>query len=378
MRRWAVVALTLGAAGCGGPPPVSPGSAAGRPPYEIASAWLCRPDLPLDACRGDLDATELRPDGTTAVIPFVPAASPSVDCFYVYPTVDMGMFPGNHGDFADLSRMNEVAKAQVARFGRVCRVFAPLYRQVTIGTYFAPATTREELLAIAFSDVLEAFRWYLAHAQATQKVVLVGHSQGAEMIIRLLRTFFDDDSALRARLVVAMPIGSDLEVPDGQVSGGTLASVPLCRTPDEPGCIVTFRTYPANREARSWTPPPPPGHHLACVNPADVAGNERHWLSGATLPTRSRFRDRLPGSEWAKTPFLVMPDFYAARCMVGPNGFHYLAVEPATGPGDTRKSPVDFDLALWRTRLGMHLLDMQLSQGDLVSLVARKVAALAR
>ena len=203
MRRSAVVALALGAAGCGGPPPTSPGSTAGQPPYETASAWLCRPDLPLDACRGDLDATELRPDGTTAVIPFVPAASPSVDCFYVYPTVDMGMFPGNHGDFADLSRMNEVAKAQVARFGRVCRIFAPLYRQVTIGTYFAPAATREELLAIAFSDVLEAFRWYMAHAQATQKVVLVGHSQGAEMIIRLLRTFFDGDPAMREKLLLA-------------------------------------------------------------------------------------------------------------------------------------------------------------------------------
>src|SRR5258706_4727307 len=106
--------------------------------YERPEMSLCRPDLPNDACRVNLDATELRPDGSRVVVPFVPAAKTSVDCFYVYPTVDLTMVPGNHTDFADTTLMREVTQAQVARFGKVCRVFAPLYRQVTITTYLAP------------------------------------------------------------------------------------------------------------------------------------------------------------------------------------------------------------------------------------------------
>src|SRR6202044_3460042 len=95
----AVIAVLVLMPACAPSIPASmPPPAATPQRYEPASAWLCRPDLPTDACRGNLDATELRADGTRVLLPFVPATNPSVDCFYVYPTVDMGLVADNHVD----------------------------------------------------------------------------------------------------------------------------------------------------------------------------------------------------------------------------------------------------------------------------------------
>ncbi len=374
-----VVALGACALGCAPaipasmpPPPATPER------YDPPSAWLCRPDLSADACRGNLDATELRADGTRVVIPFVPADHPSVDCFYVYPTVDMGLVPDNHVDFTDTSRMREVARAQIARFGSTCRIFAPLYRQVTIGTYLRSLDEREHRLDFAFADVLAAFRWYLADAPADRPIVLVGHSQGADMVIRLLRELFDGDAAMRARLVVAMPIGWAIDVADGKQSGGTFDNVPVCTSDDQLGCVMSFRTFRDGGKAKDWYGGPPPGRRSVCVNPADVAKGTKRWLSGALFPTHARFVDDTPSARGVTTPFIVLPDFYSARCADGENGFRYLAVSEAPAPGDVRKSPIDFDATVWKTKLGLHLLDMQLAQGDLIAEVSRRESAIAQ
>lgn len=88
-----------------------------------------------------------------------------------------------------------------------CAVYAPLYRQATIGTYFAGKDRRESFLQTAYSDVLDAFLHYMGQHNRGRKVVLIGHSQGADMISRLLRQVFDHDPAMRERLMLAMPVG---------------------------------------------------------------------------------------------------------------------------------------------------------------------------
>jgi hypothetical protein len=197
------------------------------------------------------------------------------------------------------------------------------------------------------------------------------------MVVRLLRTIFDGDPTMRARLLLALPIGGDVDVLAGDTKGGTFENIPLCTAPDESSCVVAYRTYRAGHPAHSWDGPPPRGRRTACVNPADVAGNGRHMLSSAVFPTHSKFRQRMAGAEWATTPFIVLRDFYAAECVDGQDGFRYLAVEAAPGPDDARTNPIDFDGVIWRSQLGLHLLDLQLAQGDLVALIKRRVQALA-
>jgi hypothetical protein len=377
MPRWLGLLFVMTTVACAHPAPVAPTSAppvSGPLDYERAGSWLCRPDLPGDACRGDLDATELRPDGSRVVVPFVPAALPKVDCFYVYPTVDMKLVAGNHTDFSDTGQIVETARAQVARFGEACRIFAPFYRQMTIGTYFSADADHARRFQVAFDDVSAAFRWYLAHADASRRIVLVGHSQGAQMIERLLRMMFDGDAALRSRLLVAMPIGGDVAVAAGSPKGGTFQNIPLCTADDELACVVAYNTFRPAGVRRPWPGPPPPGDRSACVNPGDLATGAKHALSLAVFPTRSQYRDAMPGAAWAKTPFIALPGFYDAWCTDGQDGFRFLAVEEAHRPGDVRESPIDLTTAAWRTKLGLHLLDMQFAQGDLVRLIERKAA----
>jgi hypothetical protein len=344
-----------------GPAPASPAAASTAAPIDYASpgAWVCRGDLPTDACRQDMDAIELRPDGSKVSAPFVPAANPGVDCFYVYPTVDLSPTPGSHTNFADTTAERSMTRAQAARFGQVCRVFAPLYRQATFGTLLAkdPAQ-RLPPLELAYEDVRAAFDAYLQRFNGGRRIVMMGHSQGGGLVVRLLKDRFDADPALRAKLVVALPIGSDFVVDQ-------LPNVPVCTRDDQVGCVITFKSFVAGSTARSWSPSVP-GHVNACVNPADVPGNTRRTLTQALFPTREAYGGPSPGPLFQAAPFLLVDRAYEAQCAEGVDGFRFLSVQ-ATG-----LTPLPLTNAVWRGALGLHAMDMQLSHGDLLEIVRRR------
>jgi hypothetical protein len=344
---------------------------------RTATRWLCRPDLALadDPCRSaDLTATELHADGTRTLVAHHAAANPSVDCFYVYPTVDLELVPGNHEDLADTRRMRATAVAQAARFTEACALWVPLYHQVTIGTYLQPKGVLERGLSIGFADIERAFAEYLAHADASRKIVLVGHSQGAEMVNRLLRRFFDDDPAMRARLLLAMPIGGDVDTLAGSTRGGTAKNIPTCTRADETGCIVAYRSYAAGERVEPDRWAPPAGHETVCTSP----GDPRPTLSRTYFAVWPELRRFMHGVDDVTTPFVLLRDFYAARCVRGPDGYAWLEVSQQPSPNDKRQGPVDLRDRRFRIgNLGLHILDMQLAQGDLVDMVARRAAVLA-
>ena len=370
----ALAAITLG---CAAVPPKSALPAGVHGPFEGYASkrygsddmWLCRPGLPGDPCLGDLTATELRPDGTRAVERHVAAAAPKVDCFYVYPTVDMRLLPSNHEDFTDHTAILRATMAQAARFGEACSLYVPLYRQVTIGTYLASAQTREERLEVAASDEVDAFAHYMGQYNHGRKIVLLGHSQGAEMIVRLLRRVFDHDAGMRERLLVAMPIGGHVEIPRGRTTGGTFATLPVCTGAGELGCVVAYQSFLADENPTAARDLPKPGNETVCVNPAAVDGGPTERLFSRTyLPSRNR--------EGITTPFVLLRDFYAGRCVNGTGGLRFLGVSATPRPGDLRKSPLDLDSVWLRTPMGLHVLDFQFAQGDLIDMVARRAAAL--
>lgn len=392
------IALLAAVAALGGtacfpqPTPIAPGATSPYAGYSSAvyrddTLWLCRPDLPNNPCAVDLSATEIRPDGARVVVPFSPAKEPPVDCFFVYPTVDMDERPGNHSDFVDTSAMRRVTLSQAARFQEVCRLYVPLYRQITVGTYAASPWNLDRRLEIAFSDVAESFAHYLGQHNEGRKVVVIGHSQGAYMAVELLKRFFDRDPVLRPRLLVGLPIGGRVEVPPGERSGGTFANLPLCAAADEVGCVVAFRAYREGADVTGDPHGPPAGLETGCVHPG-MTGRD----PGATAAlARSYFPTRLlgqglldsPGAAGAAagvtTPFVMVRGLYTARCVPGAAGFTHLAIASAREAGDAR--PVFFDPMDPRfeaSMLGLHSLEMLLAQGDLIDLVARKAEAARR
>ncbi len=339
--------------------------------YKDPKSWLCLPGR-ADACARDLDATELRADGTRDVVRDAPAPASNVDCFYVYPTVDMGLGPANHEDFADIEPMARTAAAQVARFRSVCSMYAPLYRQVTIGTYLRKASFAEPYFAVAESDVVDAFLHYMGQYNRGRKIVLIGHSQGAQMITRLIQRLFDGDPAMRERLLLAMPIGWRLEVAKGKTIGGTFANVPMCTRAGETSCVVAYRSYSAGTNPAPPRDKPSAGHESICVNPSELVNGVARTFSRSFLPVSGAFRTWMKGVEDTTTPFVLLRSFYSGSCVDGPDGFRYLAVSATPAAGDARVSPVDFSNRFLVGELGLHVLDMQFAQGDLIELVAQR------
>ncbi|HEY5761217.1 MAG TPA: DUF3089 domain-containing protein, partial [Steroidobacter sp.] len=97
--------------------------------YSKAETWLCRPGR-QDACAVDLTTTVIAADGKLTKEPFKPDANAPVDCFYVYPTVSLDATPNS--DMTAGPEENSVVRAQFARFASQCKLYAPLYRQVTL------------------------------------------------------------------------------------------------------------------------------------------------------------------------------------------------------------------------------------------------------
>lgn len=343
--------------------------------YRKDAMWLCRPGLAGNVCAEDLTATELLPDGSKQTVPHQPSAQPKVDCFYVYPTVDLSMSAQNHSDFSDLAPMKRTVLAQAARFSEVCAVYAPLYRQVTIGTYFAGAERRERFLQSAYSDVLDAFLHYMGQHNQGRKVVLVGHSQGADMITRLLRQIFDKDPTMRERLLLALPIGGPVETETGKLVGGSLENIPLCSRSDETGCVVAFRSFRTGADTRRAIFAPSPGHAPACVNPSDPGSQDVKPLSRVYFPVDAQSKKLLRGIDDVTTPYVLLRGAYQAACQTSDVGYRYLGVSTVQADGDKRSPLLDLHDRRLNRAFGLHILDMQLAQGDLIDLIGKRLGS---
>ncbi len=354
--------------------------------YVDDAKWLCRPGRANDVCSRNLDATAVAADGSTEVMRHEAADDPPIDCFYVYPTASNDPTPNS--DFSP-GAGEEIATAynQVARLNSTCRVFAPVYRQLTINGLsdsvqgLLPQGARPEVLA--YLDVLDAFRQYIANDSNGRGFVLIGHSQGARLLIRLINDEIDDEPLLRDRMVAAYLIGAPVSVPEGQDLGGTFEHVPVCRSSDQTGCVVSYMSFRDNQ-------PPGPGALFgrgaatgpaACVNPADLTTGgpaELHpyflmdqvpstLLGGASAqPFANASRDAD-----VTTPWVTYPGLVEATCKTeGP--FTYLALSVHGNPSDPRTDDIGGDLTpVW----GMHLVDFNVAMGDIEHLLASEARA---
>src|SRR4051794_27375943 len=163
-----------------------------------------------------MTATVNAASGDAGVQHAKPARKPKIDCFYVYPTVS-GQPGGNANRHIDPEE-TVVAMNQASRFSQVCRVFAPMYRQLTTSGIFGDPTPAQR--AEGYHDVVAAWHDYLKHLNKGRGVVLIGHSQGSFVLNQLVKSEVDRRPAARKRLVSALLIGGNIQVPTGRVVGG--------------------------------------------------------------------------------------------------------------------------------------------------------------
>jgi hypothetical protein len=313
----------------------------------------------------------------------VPARRPRVDCFYVYPTISTDQ-TGNSDLVPGADQELFVVRQQAARLGVECAVYAPVYRQITLTALLSilggnPIPFDAQL---AYDTVLDAWKHYVANDNAGRGVILIGHSQGAGLLVRLIENEIDPNPELRARLVSAMLLGTALQVPVGQDVGGDFQNVPLCRSRRQVGCAISYASF------RSDVPPPPnsrfggsggPGLEAACTNPAALAGGRGTLhpyfpTDGASLPILPT-----PPPVWIDpsrgvtidTPFVTLPRFVEAECAEH-NGFDYLSLIVHGDPADARVDDIGGDITPdW----GMHLIDANVAMGDLVRIARAQAKA---
>jgi len=361
------------------PPPV-PGAQSAND-YSKPETWLCRPGR-KDACAADQSTTIVAADGKLTTEAFNANPAAPIDCFYVYPTVSLDGTPNS--DMTAGPEELAVISTQFARFGSQCRAYAPLYRQVTLGSLRATMAGKQTTAdrALAYNDVLNAWNYYLEHDNKGRGVVLIGHSQGAGILTQLIKSEIDGNP-VQSQIVSALLLGTSLAVPKGKDVGGAFRMIPLCHSSAQTGCVITYASF------RSNAPPTTDGRlgrmadsmmQAACTNPAALGGGSAllhsYLVSGsrAIVAAANAPRPWVIPEKKIDTPFVSVPGLLSAQCVSNEHG-SYLEITVHADPKDPRVDDIVGDvisngkvLQNW----GLHLVDVNLAMGDLVELVGKQ------
>src|SRR3954447_20056780 len=301
--------------------------------------WLCKPGKNASFCTPSLSTTVVSPTGDVLATQNVKREkNPKVDCFYVYPTVS-----GQHGPQANFDirpEINSIVLYQAARYTQYCRLYAPVYRQLTlqgIGLSGASAAT-PAMRKTAYNDVRDAWRDYLSNDNDGRGVVLIGHSQGTFVLRELVRKEIDPKPKVRKQLVSAILLGGNVLVPQGQDVGGDFKHVPACRAATQTGCVLAWSTVNAPVPAdATFGRTTQPGMEVLCTDPAALSGGEAPISSiypsapfapGTTIGLATTLVG-IPRPD-VSTTWIEAPDAYQSECSTA-DGADVLQISPLNG-----------------------------------------------
>jgi hypothetical protein len=349
-----VRALTLAAAVCA-LALAAAGSASAK------TVWLCSPSQAKDPCDYSLTSTVIQPDGKRSRQAATRAHNPKVDCFYVYPTVSDQQ--GLNATLAKDPEIRAIATYQAARFSQSCRMWAPMYRQVTLKGILDPSNVSANASAIAYSSARAAFDDYVKHDNKGRGFVLIGHSQGSFVLKQLIADEIDKRPALRKRMVSALLLG-------GNVTTRAYQHVGPCAHAGQTHCVVAWSMFhdapPADSVFGRTTLA---GQRVVCTSPGKLGGSSKLLPYQPTLKFPGTIGAALsifaPGQPTdVKTPWFAQPGRFTASCATTADGASYLKVDGAPLP-----TPVPN--AGW----GFHLGDMNLAMGNLTTIARKQIAA---
>jgi hypothetical protein len=218
------------------------------------------------------------------------------------------------------------------------------------------------VLETAYQSLKAGFEDYLAHYNEGRPIIFIGHSQGASLLVSLLKQLVDDNPALRSRLVLAIIPGANVVVADGSREGGSFSHIPVCRSMGEAGCVIAYSSFPGQPAATSLFGRPgqgvsllsgqlaSTGVHVVCVDPAAIGGG-----SGALEPF-------FPTEGLMAVPWVAYPGLYSARCQTG-GGATWLQVTKTSGASGSRPVVSEPSGPDW----GYHDYDINLALGNLIA-----------
>ncbi|MDB5690022.1 MAG: hypothetical protein JWL91_1898 [Sphingomonas bacterium] len=238
-----------------------PMAEAGAPDYRSAAGWLSRPGLANDP---SLWLPAGYPAGRTA----------DVAVFFVPPTTYLGRDQWNAplDDAAANGRLRLFASSQASAFSGVGRIWAPRYRQATMGAFLTRSRDADAALDFAYRDVERAFDAFLAAVPADRPILLAGHSQGSLHLTTLLARRIAGTPVARrivAAYLVGWPISKTADLP--------ALGLPACAGAAQTNCIVSWQSFAEPAEPRQLralydastglTGRPRAGSDMVCTNP---------------------------------------------------------------------------------------------------------------
>jgi hypothetical protein len=282
------------------------------PDYSEPASWVARPDLPSDPSRW-------LPPGVAA------GEQRQAAIFYIPPTTYLSRdhWNGPIDDAASRARLDLFTRSQASAFNGVGTIWAPRYRQATLGAFLAPADPRAgKAIDFAYRDVAHAFDAFVAAQPVDRPIILAGHSQGSLHLLRLLQDRVRG-TPLSARIVAVYAIGWPISISADLPALG----LPGCKAAREAGCILGWQSFadppdPKLVDAyfdatKGYAGLPRKGTAMLCVNP--LTGT-----AGGTIDASANTGALVPDA--AMTSATLTPGLVPAGCT--PQGLLLIGAPP--------------------------------------------------
>lgn len=195
--------------------------------YEDPAMWVSRPGTTDDPA-------QYRPEGT------LPAPQGKAWVFFIHPTSYLARDHWNGPIEDDDARYRTAlfVRGMASAFNGEAAVWVPYYRQAAFGSFLVNQPETLKARTVAYGDVREAFRSFVAHVPADAPIVLAGHSQGALHLMHLLQDAVKD-TPIAGRIVAAYMIGWPVSPAHDLPRTG----LPACSAPDQTGCALSWMSF---------------------------------------------------------------------------------------------------------------------------------------
>ena len=254
------------------------------PDYRRPDHWIARPDVPNSPALWMPEGMVNHPNVRASV-------------FFIHPTsyLSKDLWNAPIDDKESQGRAQVFVMSEASVFNGLGAIWAPKYRQATLGAFFSTRSDAEKAVDLAYRDVAAAFDQFLKEAPADRPIILASHSQGSLHLARLLREKIAGTPTAKriaAAYVVGWPLSTTIDLPR--------LGLPACQKASDSGCILAWQSFAEpddpkqvmaiydasmgpNGQSRDGTP-------ILCVNPLTGNANDAAPASanlGTLLPNEA-------------------------------------------------------------------------------------------
>jgi Protein of unknown function (DUF3089) len=286
--------------------------------YNEPDMWFSGPQKYAD------NPTRWQPIGAPAI-----TSKGSAAIFFVHPTSYIGREYWNVplSDAESQARARLFLRGLSSPFAASGEIWAPRYRQASIGAFLTTRPEGKAALDAAYQDILLAFDHFVAAQQKDRPIIIAGHSQGALHLTHLLKDRVAGKPLARrivAIYIVGWPVSETSDLPS--------MGLPACSSPDQTGCIMSWESYaePADYDqilkaygaTIGFNGQPRAQSKIVCTNPLN-GGAAPDAQAEANLGTLNPSSDLSQGE--------LIPKTVPARC--DDKGFLLIGDPPKIGGG---------------------------------------------